>query len=266
MVPFCRWLPAHQSESCPVDAYLSGAGARPANVRIYLGRKAGAEITRRIAAAERSITVVSPYLAPYLVERLVERHQQGIDVTLVTTEDEARKPDIARRLVRQEWELNEKARHRRRLGMCWSLASGGVAVGIALLGAGFDLRFLLALGGLPLALLAFVCSYAARVYFYDYRFVIGQTKVFQSGEPGEGRRHAKVIFVDDVAYVGAMNFKHIGLFQNLDSCVRISDPEAVQRISQQVRRLFTDDPDPGLEARFLARWLFPEPPHRPPMP
>src|SRR5260221_14060673 len=183
MVPFCRWLPAHLSESCPVDAYLSGAGARPANVRVYLGRQAGAEVTRRMATAKRSITVGSPYLAPYLVERLVERHQQGIEVALVTTEDEARKADIARRLVRQEWELNEKARHRRRLGMCWSLASGGVAVGIAILGPGFDLRFLLALGGLPLALLAFVCSYATLVFFYDYRIVIGLTKVFQSGEP-----------------------------------------------------------------------------------
>ena len=67
MVPFCRWLPAHLNESCPATTYLPAISAGLANVRIYLGRGAGAEIMRMIAISERSIVVVSPYPTPYLV-------------------------------------------------------------------------------------------------------------------------------------------------------------------------------------------------------
>jgi hypothetical protein len=116
-----------------------------------------------ITISERSIVVVSPYPTPYLVEHLLDRYQQGIGVTLVTTEEQARNPDIARRLVRQEWELNEKARRRRGLWMRRSLAAPGFALAVAILGAGFDIGYLLALGALPLTLVAFLCAYATRV-------------------------------------------------------------------------------------------------------
>jgi hypothetical protein len=53
---------------------------------IYMGTGAGTKLLKEIGNAQRSVKISSPYLSPKMVDELVWLHQQGIKVTLITSD------------------------------------------------------------------------------------------------------------------------------------------------------------------------------------
>ena len=54
--------------------------------------------------------------------------------------------------------------------------------------------------------------------------------------PVRGRNHTKIVIVDNIAYVGGMNLTDSN-FRSFDFMVKISDPEMVQALSEQIFRV-----------------------------
>ena len=62
---------------------------------LSVGSSVGWDLYHRIKAAKESVFVISPYLNQHLLDCLLELHERGVVVDLVTMEDSIRKPHAA---------------------------------------------------------------------------------------------------------------------------------------------------------------------------
>ena len=99
---------------------------------INIGTSAGSTLYRRMNKAKESVLVVSPYLSEHLVDCLLELHERGVVVDLVTMDDHVRRHKIATKLVAQTCSRDEAAVTRRGRGMLWSALGGIGAVSTAI--------------------------------------------------------------------------------------------------------------------------------------
>src|SRR5688500_7827652 len=92
--PFLRWLPRHVRLVDAATQQASQVSAEqtesPPGIRLWthtlveLGQDVGAELDQRLAKVTRSVSVVSPFLAPSLLDRLRDLQARGIAVSLLT--------------------------------------------------------------------------------------------------------------------------------------------------------------------------------------
>src|SRR3989338_410614 len=57
------------------------------NDAIYIGKYAGDEIIKEIKNAKSSVKIVSPYLSGNYVKELIHLHNQGRNITLITSDN-----------------------------------------------------------------------------------------------------------------------------------------------------------------------------------
>jgi phosphatidylserine/phosphatidylglycerophosphate/cardiolipin synthase-like enzyme len=249
----------------PIPAHRIAGESR---CEFYLGQNAGTELLQDLQRARRSIVIVSPFLTAGLLERLSERQAAGVHITLATTTDPGR--GVSRALVEQIRHTDERAMERRINGMRAATAIMAVMVAAALWFA--TQQQWQALGAALLILVAAGFGYkraeAMRVFSYSYRYPYSAVRVFESpfgnGHPAQHPRrmfvHSKAYVIDEqVAYLGSLNFTSSGMTHNFESCVRFTEPAAVQRILAMVDSLCTSE---WWETRDAAAWgreLYPEP-------
>lgn len=254
--------PPHLPEAAPHRT------AGESRCEFFLGQNAGTELLQDLQRARRSIVVVSPYASAKLLERLSERQAAGVHVTLVTTTDVGRGMGPA--LVQQTRHTDQRAKERR---------SNTKIAGVAVIVLGVLVAFWMALeqawAAFGVAVLgaaagAFAYQFAERmrIYSYSYRYPFPVVRIFESayanGHPSRNPRrmfvHSKAYVIDgEVAYLGSLNFTSSGMTHNYESCVRFTEPAAVQRISAMVESLCTSD---WWDTRAAASWgpeLYPEP-------
>ena len=78
---------------------------------IYIGRKAGAEILKKIKGARKSVKIVSPYLSASFVQELIKLRKEGREITLITaSQGFARESSSLEEEGRSEHEQSESRR------------------------------------------------------------------------------------------------------------------------------------------------------------
>ena len=199
---------------------------------LNIGTSAGSTLYRRMNKAEESVLVVSPYLSEHLVDCLLELHERGVVVDLVTMDDHVRRHRIATKLVAQTCSRDEAAVTRRGRGMLWS-AFGGIgavstAIGLNGLSPWAPLGWFL----LPVVAIVFVIYWNRGIYRYQYAWTLSRTTVLPSSYRYDTECpfvHAKLYVIDKkVAFLGSLNFTNEGLFDNFETCVRVDKSEDVR--------------------------------------
>jgi len=52
--------------------------------------------------------------------------------------------------------------------------------------------------------------------------------------------HSKIYIVDDIAFIGSLNFTNAGLYRNFESIIKIEDPEAVHEIENSMNEIIDE--------------------------
>lgn len=222
------------------------------NDEVFIGKGAGLELLKDIKSAKGSVKVVSPYLSAGYIEDLIKKRKQNVNVMLITSDNleegdghysKLKHTDV----IHQKRHVDEKARLRRSKG---------------LRNCGFSLLLLVLYWRVPMSFVSqlfltvvtasvivgfFLRYYGMRVYTYDY-FTDLDLKVFysqyskDSGRKGDHLIHSKVYVIDEkVAYVGSVNWTHSGVQKNYECIVKVKDPNAVKRISEEVDEIYNSD-------------------------
>lgn len=269
MTQFTSRLPSPRSQAATSANWKTVfPEPQPAATRadVYFGRSAGSRLYQHLRSARQRVIAVSPYVKVHFARELIVLQQRGVEVLLVTSEDIAKRRDVATELVEQLRHGDEGAQRRRRRGMllCGLLALG--CVPSTVLAPWLPLLILYPVIAAPVAAALFLWSYAVRIYSYSYRFRLGRIKILVSPYAEGGDRlkehlmmHAKAYVIDDVAYLGSLNLTPEGFFDNFESCVRIEYTSAVRRIVEDVEALFSNGRWRSLEARDLGPALYGEP-------
>ncbi|MGB5822395.1 MAG: phospholipase D family protein [Saonia sp.] len=229
-----------------------------AKCNIYMGTGAGTKLLKEIGNAQQSVKISSPYLSPKMVEELVWLHNQGIKVSLITSDKfdsrSYRQEKSIQPLIVQNKQLDEKSDkiRKRWLTIQKVLAVGSIVLTAVLMALFFTTKnwiYILAIG---IAMLFFgVSRYAktmannTRIYSYSYTPLF-PFKVFiapDSYRINDMFIHGKIYIIDGhTAYLGSLNFTESGTKYNYETRIRVTDIEAVRKIEEEFDELY-DHPD-----------------------
>ena len=231
---------------------------------VSVGSSAGSNLYHRMRAAKESVFVISPYLDRHLLDCLLELHEQGVDVELVTTEDSVRergrtKIEIAKKFVLQLRHRDEAAVTRRRRGMLWSALSG---LGAAVTAIGLNdlfpwaplLWFLL-----PVAAIILLIFWSRGIYSYEYVWRLGTILILPSLYKSNTECpfvHAKLYIIDrKVAFLGSLNFTKKGLFDHFETCLRVNRSEEIRGLELLVKRKLNKIATCSYDPLQVGAWL-----------
>ena len=225
---------------------------------IYIGTGVGTKLLKEIGSAQRSVKISSPYLSPKMVDELVWLHNNGIKVTLITSDKFDSRSYLLEKsiqpLVVQNRHLNEEANRIRKRWLFTQKAfmAGSIALIILLVTlflTSHNSTYIYAFG---IAFLLFFCSRYARrktkitkVSSYTYSLLF-PFKVFvapDSYQINDVFIHGKIYIIDGhTAYLGSLNFTESGTKYNYETRIRVTDIEAVRKIEEEFDALY-DHPD-----------------------
>lgn len=240
---------------------------------IYIGTGAGKKLMEEISTARKSVKIVSPFLSAPLLEGLIELHQKGVDIELITTAEDQKKDGKLRNLIRQNVHVDGKARkQRKRLKLAVWLCNAFVGIGFAASLWFFiqqALRPLLVclaltvLAGLGVGLFRFMVR-TKRVYSYSYEPIFPLKVVLQTNAFGQRTAylHSKIYIIDDrIAYLGSLNFTRSGTEHNYETRVRLTDGNSVSKMVEEFRCLMNESGFPEVDFQKIGRNVFREPIH-----
>lgn len=232
------------------------------NVTFSFGKGAGKEIFQALNQANQSIFILTPYISKTYVDFLLRKKQEGIQISLITNSDadSMGMEAIFRKIIFQQQSTNrEKLAHKNQLkNKCFLITKGIILLEFLLLvwhslACPFhsiyqliknffidDFIFIL-IGIIGLLIIRFFYkkfheirifdySYSTRFYFSvlpSNHFNDTQKKNF----PTATFTHAKIYIIDkkDI-FIGSANLTHNGLKNNIESFVKISNPENVKEM------------------------------------
>lgn len=236
---------------------------------VILGTSVGSQLYRELLAAKSSVRVLSPYVKAHLVECLLQLHQRGVAVTLLTSEDATKRRDVATLLVRQEKSWDPVRVKRSQLGLVLSVLLTILALGLTWHGYSRDIGPLKhAYFGIPPLVVAALYFATMRLNLYSYSFSLPKLRVFASRytlrKDADRTRsltpHAKVYIIDDgIAYVGSVNLTQEGFFDNLEVLVRIETPRAVTDLARYLDDLLVDGRWMSYDPAGWGKTLYSEP-------
>jgi phosphatidylserine/phosphatidylglycerophosphate/cardiolipin synthase-like enzyme len=223
-----------------------------------MGTGAGTKLLKEIGNAQRSVKISSPYLSPKMVDELVWLHEQGIKVTLITSDKfdsrSYRQEKSIQPLIIQNQHLDEEANRMRKkwLFIQKTLMVGSIALTIILailFLTSYNSIYLFAFG---IAFMLFLGSrYASRktkntkIYSYTYSTLF-PFKVFIAPDSfrfNDMFIHGKIYIIDGhTAYLGSFNFTESGTKHNYETRIRVTDIEAVRKIEEEFDALY-EHPD-----------------------
>lgn len=237
---------------------------------IYIGTGAGKKLMEEISAARKSVKIVSPFLSAQLVEGLIQLHDRGIHVELMTTE-EGHGTGSLQRLIQQQVHVDGKARaFRKRLRHLLWIGYGLLVLGALGLWWFFiqqDVNHVLVTLAILVACTAilFVLRYLIRtkkVYSYSYHSLFPVKVIRPVNEFGQRATylHSKIYIIDDqIAYLGSLNFTRSGTEYNHETRVRLTDSPSVSKIVQEYRYLMDEAHFPEVDFQEWGSYHFLEP-------
>ena len=239
---------------------------------IYIGKGVGAQLTRDIDNAKRSIKIISPYTSESTLNKLLELHKKGIDVKLITTPKEGDSKFHFARLINQTQIKNteeiKKIRRLRKIGYATFIASALIILAPFLIMYYTEsvnvfenfkpyrsLYFLLLIVCILTTLRMRKLVKIIRIYNYTYKCIFPFKIIKQ-----DNFIHSKIFVIDDeIAYLGSFNYTVSGMTKNYETRVRFTDKKAIDGISMEFDRLFESENKINLSINELGPDLFYEP-------
>lgn len=232
---------------------------------IRIGTGAGKFIKSDLNSAQKSVKIVSPYLTPSYVEDLLKLAKKGVDVMLITSNSVREGDGIYSSLshsdlIKQKKHSSKKMAEKRSNGLTASVFS--VLIPIIFFMLEYYVIGAILLGGV---IASFYYFYNLRVYSYSYYTPI-KLKVVPDEYHGDYKNnyliHSKIYVIDDrIAYIGSVNFTHRAFFYNYEVMTKVTSSKAVEDISNEVKRLFTDDNVASIDIDEWGSELYEEPPN-----
>lgn len=214
---------------------------------LYIGKGAGKEIMTYLDQSKHAIKVVSPYVNKEYVEKLLDRHQAGVDTGLVFTWDYKQGQKVNRELAHtlftqtklKSKEALQKKRKGRLIAFVWCFINIIIfAHAMSIRGSfGFWLEMIVFIV-LGIANIKYLdCVHKTPIYTYTYEpkmpIAIWKTNRHQ-------KLHTKLYVIDDVAFVGSLNFTKNGFYSNYESCMSLKQKNEVNDIHQYIDSLLND--------------------------
>jgi len=234
---------------------------------IYMGTGAGTKLLQEIGNAQRSVKISSPYLSLKMVEELIWLHNQGIEVSLITSDTydsrSQRQEKSIQPLVIQNQHFDQNAYRIRKRWL--TIQKGFTAISIVLTALLITLFlstnnwFYIFTIGIA-CLIFWISRYAkrkaktTRIYSYTYSPLF-PFKVFVAPDAyriNDMFIHGKIYIIDgQTAYLGSLNFTESGTKYNYETRVRVTDIHAVRQIEAEFDELYNH---PDLAFVGIEKW------------
>lgn len=243
---------------------------------IYIGKSAGKKLLEEIRNAKKNVKIVSPYLSPTLIKELIFLHSRGVNIQLITTDEiedfhYGYEKNI-HKLIIQNKHIDQKAKESRDslIGLSNTLLFTMIGLAIVLVAMILlirDLQFVF--GFIFVVILFLVRDYISKqiknkkIYKYSYRQLF-PFKVFVSPNKTNSFNktfiHSKIYVIDnEIAYLGSLNFTGSGVKENHETRIRTADPNAVNKIVEEINHLFYHSQMAERDIQFWGSQLYGEP-------
>ncbi len=213
---------------------------------VYIGTGAGKQLMENIRTARKSVKVISPYISEGLIQELITLQKNGVRTGIITSKEDYYNSNEAqdkaiKELVKQTQTIDLKAQQERNrwlkvfntltyLVLFYTLA---VSVLIAFFQEGEPNLFLF----LPTIIFGLLSLSGTQIIkqqkIYSYRY--SQTlafKVYRRNKHSPTFIHSKIYIIDDkIAYVGSLNYTHSGTKYSVETRIKLTETEVIQKIN-----------------------------------
>ncbi|MCG4456920.1 phospholipase D family protein [Erysipelothrix rhusiopathiae] len=233
---------------------------------LYIGKGAGKEIMTCFNQSKQTIKIVSPYVNKDYVQKLIKQHQAGIATGLVFTWDykqgQKANQDLAHTLFTQTRIKSDEALRKKRMGRF--IALGWCFVNFIILAHAITLKGTV---GFWFEMIAVVALFTANFKYFDH---VHKTPIYSySYEPNMPisiwktnryqKLHTKLYVVDDVAFIGSLNFTKNGFYSNYESCMSIHKKDEVIDLHHYIDSLLNDKECQQFYFNEIGKQYFEEP-------
>ena len=203
---------------------------------INIGRGVGNDLEDMLLNAKKRIWIVSPWISKKYATLLLKKHQEGIDVKLITTTsyNNAKHIDAVNSLIRQKALVDEGAflefkKNRNLIG-----GACGILFFLSLLTKSSFFFFLSAF------LLIIYLAYKKNVGHYEYNspFPLKVRKTIYSDHCPNDFIHSKIYLIDNSGAIGSVNLTEAGLWNNVETFVKLKNKEVVAALEKEFEKLF----------------------------
>ena len=206
-----------------MDKRAIACGVRfPISVRVNVGADAGKKLLSLVAGAKNRLVIVSPWLSPASADLIVKKQEEGVDVTVVTSnspENRTHQEALAR-LIR--------SRRQRAHPWQWLALPPGVSLVLGGVYLALCMTSLVA-GVVSVVAGAVLCWFGSRTKTRHYS-AVGTLAVM----PPEPFLHAKLYVADDKVAVSSANFTVSGLQHNLECAAFLNGQDVAEDAIRQV--------------------------------
>ena len=214
---------------------------------LLIGRTVGSEIISVIENATKSIRVISQQVSPRYVQLLRAKNEQGINVQLITTENNDSR--CYSHLITRNEHADEKGIAAKSRDI--KIAIVCLVVGILMLLTNFihfSYSFLLGLTALVVSVVFFKRRKKHRLRYYsfspNFEFKVFRIS-FRDGYPTNTSKffvNGKLYIIDDsVAYLGSGNLTESGMNSNYETFVKITSPIEINKLIKEYNVLFNHE-------------------------
>jgi len=198
------------------------------SVRVNVGADAGKKLLSLVAGAKNRLVIVSPWLSPASADLIVKKQEEGVDVTVVTSNSPENKThqEALARLIRSK---RERVHPLQWLALPpgVSLVLGGVYLALCM--TSLVASVVSAVAGVVL------CWFGSRTKTRRYS-AVGTLAVM----PSEPFLHAKLYVADDDVAVSSANFTVSGMRHNLECVTFLNGRGVAEDVIRQVDELMFD--------------------------
>nr|WP_237558300.1 MULTISPECIES: phospholipase D-like domain-containing protein [unclassified Erysipelothrix] len=220
----------------------------------------------RFNQSKHTIKIVSPYVNKEYVEKLIQQHQSGITTGLVFTWDykqgQKANQELARSLFTQTRTQSDDALRKKRMGRL--IALGWCFVNFIILAHAITLKGSVGFWfEISVVILLFAANFKyfdrvhkTPIYSYGYEpkmpIAIWKTNRYQ-------KLHTKLYLVDDIAFIGSLNFTKNGFYTNYESCMSIHQKNEVDDLHRYIDSLLNDKEYQQFYFNEIGKQYFEEP-------
>ena len=219
---------------------------------LFVGKGAGKKIISEIEAANHSVKIISPYISASLINKLIQLHQGGVDVKLITTdavmENSENYANTYKRLISEEKIYNKSAQNwKTALSVFTKLIWLAFASSLALFyvfksteHSFFCIITMMSTLCIGVFLQIRLSKFRTFEYAYETLFPIKLLIAPENANyPIKTFIHSKIYIIDDqILYLGSLNFTASGTTDNYETRIRTQDLEAVEKMIDEFDTLF----------------------------
>jgi len=215
------------------------------NTIIKLGRGIGTEILSKIKKAKTEVKIVSPYLSPDYIKELINLHNKGIKVTLITCDNletnqfsDFRPSDIIKKEKTQDIKLKNIKNHLYITSFILFLVS---ILSFSIIFLSQQLFFIpLILSAITLILLATAWIINDTKYTYHPIF---RLKIFDSksgiNPQSTNLIHSKIFLIDNkILFIGSANFTYSAFKTHYETIIKVNDLNAIKDVDEEIDNIY----------------------------